>query len=115
MNVFKKYLNIFAASIVLVIAVSMAGFFKMANAVEHQPLSKGANQCETSCPTLPAGSRLEDEADENEKQPQPFTTEPYYSQFMVVTFASVALSSVLLRHMRWRPPDLYKLTARFQI
>jgi len=51
--------------------------------------------------------------DDKDIEPQP--TEPYYAAFISVGWSLVILiSAYLLRHLRWRPTDLYKLNVNYQ-
>ena len=74
------------------------------------------NQCQSSC-TPQATTAVDSQKtviDEKDIEPQP--TEPYYAAFMGVGWTLVMLLSVyLLRHIHWRPPDLYKLNSVYRI
>lgn len=53
---------------------------------------------------------------EKEKEPKPAPAEPYYLQFLQFAPVAVLISAAyLLRHLRWRPPDIYKLNAVYRI
>jgi hypothetical protein len=73
------------------------------------------NQCQTSCTTQtnPAAPGQKINVEEKDIEPQP--AEPYYLAFIGVGWSVVILiSAYLLRHLRWRPPDIYKLNVNYQ-
>lgn len=73
------------------------------------------NQCQSSClsQTNVAAPERKIEIDDKDIEPQP--AEPYYLAFMGVGWSLVLLLSIyLLRHLHWRPPDLYKLNSVYR-
>jgi len=74
------------------------------------------NQCQSSC-TPQANNVIHSQKtviDDKDIEPQP--TELYYLAFIGLGWAFVILTgSFLLRHLRWRPPDLYKLNVAYRI
>lgn len=87
---------------------------------EHMSTSmdKKVSDCLSACgnqyqPTVTAINQREVE---KEKEPKPAPAEPYYLAFMGVGWSLILLLSVyLLRHLHWRPPDLYKLNSVYRI
>ena len=73
------------------------------------------NQCQTSCtsqsnPVTP-GQRVN--VEEKNIEPQP--AEPYYLAFMGVGWSIVIIvAGFLLWHLRWRPPDIFKLNVAYR-
>jgi hypothetical protein len=73
-------------------------------------------QCQSSC-TPQSNTAIDSQKtviEDKDIEPQP--AEPYYLAFMGVGWSLVLLLSVyLLRHLHWRPPDLYKLNSVYRI
>lgn len=73
------------------------------------------NQCQSSCSSQSntVADSQETTIDEKDIEPQP--AEPYYLAFMGAGWSLVLLLSVyLLRHLHWRPPDIYKLNSVYR-
>lgn len=52
---------------------------------------------------------------EKEKEPKPEPAEPYYIQFLqFAPYIGLIGAAYSLRHLRWRPPDIIKLTAAYR-
>lgn len=74
------------------------------------------NQCQSSCASqsnvVTPGQRVK--VDDKDIEPRP--VEPYYLAFISIgwTIAITISAAYLLRHLRWRPPDLFKLNVNFQ-
>lgn len=61
-------------------------------------------------------SSINQRESEKEKEPTTEPAEPYYLQFLQFAPVLILLSSAyLLRHLRWKPPDIYKLCAVYRI
>lgn len=75
------------------------------------------SDCVSACgsqfqPTVTAINQREDE---KEKEPKPEPAEPYYLQFLqFAPFIVLISAAYLLRHLRWRPPDLINLNAAYR-
>ncbi|SRR6266702_171145 len=85
------------------------------------PQNMPQDQCQTSCdsqhaqPSSPSATHPTTvEVDEPNVDPQPI--EPSYLAFIGVGWITVitAGAALLLRYLRWRPPDLYKLNAVYR-
>lgn len=81
----------------------------------HQ--STKISDCVSACgsqlqPTVTAINQREVE---KEKEPKPEPAEPYYLQFLqFAPFIVLISAAYLLRHLRWRPPDLIKLNVAYR-
>ncbi len=74
-----------------------------------------ATQCQSSCPTATIQVRKnEHQLEDKELEPQP--AEPYYLSFIKLNWLIIPLVSAayLLKHLRWRPPDIFKLNVNYQ-
>jgi len=75
------------------------------------------NQCQSSCTpqssTVLASQKSEAEIDKD-KDPQP--AEPYYLAFRDIGWTTIlaVAAAYLLRYLRWRPPDLFKLNVNYR-
>ena len=75
-------------------------------------------QCQSSCSSQVGTSLLDQknvEVDNKDLKPHP--AEPYYLAFIGVgwTMIVTVAAAYLLKYLRWRPPDLYKLNAVYRI
>lgn len=73
------------------------------------------SQCQSSCisQTNVAAPERKIEVADKDIEPQP--AEPYYLAFMGVGWSIVIIvAGFLLWHLRWRPPDLYKLNSVYR-
>lgn len=76
------------------------------------------NDCISSCGSQyqPTVSAINQRELEKEKEPKPQPAEPYYLQFLkFAPYIAVIGTAYLLRHLRWRPPDLFMLYSVYRI
>ena len=76
----------------------------------------GTGSCQAACTpqTQPVAIRPTSEINEQNVDPQP--AEPYYLAFIGVGWATVITiaAAYLLKYLRWRPPDLFKLHVAYR-
>lgn len=74
------------------------------------------NQCQSSCSSQSTVAAPGQRVDVEDKDIEPQPAEPYYLAFIGVGWTTIVLAAAyLLRHLRWRPPDLYKLNSVYRI
>lgn len=76
-----------------------------------------AGDCLSSCNSRNQLSEvlLSNREIDKDKEKEPQTAEPYYLQFINFAFTvSIVSAAYLLRYLRWRPPDLYKLNVVYR-
>lgn len=74
------------------------------------------NQCQSSCSPQNANAIVSGVTTVKDKDINPPVTEPYYLAFVGVGWSTVIiLAAYLLRHLYWRPPDLFKLYSVYRI
>ena len=75
-----------------------------------------SGSCQSACTpqTQPVAIRPTSEIDEQNNDPQP--AEPYYLAFVGVGWATVITiaAAYLLKYLRWRPPDIFKLNVAYR-
>ncbi len=112
----------------MVTVVSVASFFTLlfgigaghalvtASATPNMGKQMPPGQCQSSC-TPQANTVIDSQKTIIEdKDIDPLPAEPYYLAFMGVGWSLVLLfGAFLLRHLQWRPPDLYKLNSVYRI
>lgn len=75
-------------------------------------------ECLGSCSnrTSPIETAISNRDVESDKEPDELPADSEVPQFIgFVTTGPLISSAFFLRHLRWRPPDLYKLNALFRI
>lgn len=81
------------------------------------PDSMNASDCLSSCNSRnqPTEVLLSNREIDKDKEREPEPVEPYYLQFIDFAFAiSTVSAAYFLRHLRWRPPDIYKLNVVYR-
>jgi hypothetical protein len=89
--------------------------------MRHMPQNMAQGQCLSSCgtqhvaqpqPIAPESTTVE--VDDQSLKPQP--VEPYYLAFMGVGWTTVitVAAAYVIKYLRWRPPDLYKLNVAYR-
>lgn len=76
----------------------------------------GTGSCQAACTpqTQPVAIRPTSEINKRNIDPQP--AEPYYLAFIGVGWATViaVAAACLLKYLRWRPPDIFKLNVAYR-
>lgn len=74
-----------------------------------------ATLCQASCPPIATVPRNQ-EFEEKNKDPEPQPAEPFYLTSIKASWIIVSLlsSSYLLKYLRRRPPDIFKLNVNYQ-
>lgn len=85
--------------------------------VSMMNLKMAPTQCQASCVSHSSNTVVglgSDTKREKDKEPQP--AEPYYLAFMGVGWTTAITIAVayLIKYLRWRPPDLYKLNVAYR-
>lgn len=104
-----------ASFFTLLFGVGSGHAMMTATAMPNMGKQMPQGQCQSSCSSQsnPAAPGARIDVEENDIEPQPI--EPYYLAFMGVGWSLVLLLSVyLLRHLHWRPPDIYKLSSVYR-
>lgn len=72
------------------------------------------SHCQSICVVPSTAKRPQYDVDKKETKPEP--VEPAYLAFIGVgwVLTAVAIASILIKHLRWRPPDLFKLNVNYQ-
>lgn len=79
--------------------------------------SKNVSDCISICNSRSSVAETAINPSEREvgKEPNPQPAEPYYLQFLnLALIVGVISIAYFLRHLHWRPPDLFKLNVNYQ-
>lgn len=94
------------------IFISMTGLAHVANLTKND---NGAKLCQSSCGTsLPTTGIVFDNDFEQDNEPDPFATTPYYALFLPL-LATLALLAIAPRIILIRPPDRLAQSALLRI
>ncbi len=100
---------------VLLFGVGAGHALATTSAMPNMGKQMNQNQCQSSCSSQ-SNTAIDSQKttiDEKDIEPQP--AEPYFLAFMGVGWSLILLLSVyLLRHLNWRPPDIYKLNSVYR-
>lgn len=74
------------------------------------------SRCQTICPQQTLATRIKPQELLRNKNLEPDPQEPFYLAFIGVgwTTAIALATSYLLKYLRWRPPDLFKLNVSYR-
>ncbi len=116
-----KYLSKFLGGLLALPVLLFSGNLGHAafsHSMSGMPSGMPSNQCQSSCTTsqTPANAATKPQDLLKDRTPEPQPAEPYYLAFIGAGWATVLAVSAayLLRHLRWRPPDLFKLNVNYQ-
>lgn len=112
-----------ATLLIALFGISAGRSFATSPVMPHMPMPRHMSQgpCQTSCgsqsaqqsqPIAPERTTIE--VDDQNLKPQP--ADPYYLAFMGVGWTTVITiaAAYLIKYLRWRPPDLFKLNVNYQ-
>lgn len=74
------------------------------------------SQCQSSCSSQSTVAAPGQRVDVEDKDTEPQPAEPYYLAFMGVGWTTIitVAAAYLIKYLRWRPPDLYKLHVNYR-
>ena len=110
-----------AVLLIALFGISVGRSLNSAPTMPHMPQNMAQGQCLSSCgiqhaqqPQPIAPERTTVEVDDQNLKPQP--ADPYYLAFIGVGWTTVitVTAAYLIKYLRWRPPDLYKLNVNYQ-
>ena len=113
---FQKLFFSLLAGLTLFLGAGTGHAFMPVSAMTDMGKQMSQNQCQSSCSSQSTASAPSQKVDIDEKDLEPQPAEPYYLAFMGVgwTVVITGLAVYLQRHLRWRPPDLFKLNVNYQ-
>lgn len=116
-----RVVRLFAAFFVLPLLLLSSGGLQMqasAHTVHPGMASSDKTDCLSLCSNRLNSSEtsLNNKEDDKHRESKPQSSEQFYLQFAVPTIAdTVPDNDYLLKYLRWRPPDLFKLYENYRI
>lgn len=115
----KQRILLLSASVLSLIAIlfGSAPFSTLVSQQTDMRMDMAASQCQASCnPQQITAAPASNAQEEKQKDKEPQLAEPYYLAFIGVGWsATLVLAAYLLRHLKWRPPDLITLFGTYRI
>lgn len=111
----KYLLATFFSFFALLLGVGAGHTLLTASSMSSMDKDMSGSLCQSSCNTQfnPVVPEQKVRKDEEDNTPQP--EEPDFLRFMGVGWSLTLLASAsLLRHLRWKPPDIFKLNVAYR-
>lgn len=112
---FASFVTAMSTGFTLLFSIGAGHILLVASMMPDMGKQMSQSQCQSSCtsqsPVANPGQKIN--IDNKDIEPRP--VEPYYLVFTSVGWSTtLLLSAYLLRHLRWRPPNIFKLNVNYQ-